>query len=316
MDLAPKPLDSPARHWTDQLPAAARPYARLARLDRPAGWRLLALPCLMGLALARAGEGFAWGDLRLALLFVIGAVAMRGAGCVWNDILDRDIDAKVARTALRPIPSGQVSVKQALAFMAALLLAGLGVLLSLPPLAQRVALTSVPLVALYPLMKRITWWPQAWLGLVFSWGALGAGAAIDGAITTPIILLYLGCVAWVIAYDTIYARQDIEDDAIVGVKSTARLFGDAWLKWTRRFYGLAFVLWWLALTGIPFVSAVNLGLGAPILALCLVWMSFRLRRIDPADPASALAAFQANVWYGLAIVGAFAADSPWTSPRA
>lgn len=294
-----KTIDALSLHWTDRLPAGLQPYARLARLDRPVGWRLLALPCLMGVALARAGEAFRWDDLRLAMLFVVGAIAMRGAGCVWNDILDRDIDAQVARTALRPIPSGQVSVKQALAFMAALLLVGLGVLLSLPALAQLVALASLPLVALYPLMKRVTWWPQAWLGMVFAWGALVAGAAVDGAITTPIVLLYLGCIAWVIAYDTIYALQDIEDDAIVGVKSTARLFGENWRVWTRGFYGLA-----LALIVLAALLSGSI-LAAALAGLLMLPAAVRLvGRVVVERPITALEAFRANVgWQALVGLG-------------
>lgn len=294
-----KTIDALPTHWTDRLPAMVQPYARLARLDRPVGWRLLALPCLMGIALARAGEAFRWDDLRLAVLFVIGAVAMRGAGCVWNDILDRDVDAKIARTAARPIPSGQVTVRQALAFMGALLFVGLLVLLQLPFAAQFVALLSVPLVALYPLMKRITWWPQAWLGMVFSWGVLVAGAAVDGIIMPSVLLLYLGCIAWTIAYDTIYALQDIEDDAIVGVRSTARLFGERWRLWTRAFFGLALVL---IVSAALAAGSLLMAFAAALLMLPVV---FKLvESVDVEQPETALAAFRANVvWQALLAIG-------------
>src|SRR5262249_2791437 len=172
-----KTPDALRGHWTDRLPAAAKPYAQLSRWDRPIGWQLLLLPCWMGLALARTGEPFLAWDAVYATLFLIGAIAMRGAGGAYNDILDRDIDAKVARTRSRPPPSVPVSLKAAWAWLLAQCAAGLGVLLMLPQFAQLVALASLPLVAVYPLMKRVTWWPQAWLGVVFNWGALVAGAA-------------------------------------------------------------------------------------------------------------------------------------------
>jgi 4-hydroxybenzoate polyprenyltransferase len=304
---AAKPADALPRHWTDRLPAAAQPFARLSRLDRPIGWQLLALPCLMGIALAETLEGFWPEDAALAALFVVGAIAMRGAGCTWNDILDRKIDAQVARTAQRPIPAGLVSVRGALAWMAAQCGVGLLVLLALPPAAQATALLSLPLVAAYPLMKRITWWPQAWLGLCFSWGALVAVAAVRGAVTWPALLLYAGCVAWTIAYDTIYALQDIEDDAIVGVRSTARLFGDGWRRWTTAFYVIALALWAAAaaLAGAGLVTGVAL---AGVAAL-LIWPV--VGRVDPSDPATALAAFKRNALIGLAATGALGVEAAW-----
>ncbi len=213
----------------ERAPAGLRPYLQLARYDRPAGFWLLGLPCAIGLMLSRLqqGGGLDWTDALLLLLFAIGSIAMRGAGCTWNDILDRDIDAKVARTALRPLPSGAVTLKQAMIWLLLQCLAGLGVLLSLfawSPLAVWIALGSIPLVAAYPLMKRITWWPQVWLGLTFNWGTLVA-AACSGAVTTPDLVLYAALVLWTLGYDTIYALQDREDDAMIGVKSTARRFG-------------------------------------------------------------------------------------------
>lgn len=302
-----KPADALAMHWTDRLPAGVQPYARLSRLDRPIGWQLLFLPCLMGIALAETQEGFWPEDLILAVLLLVGAVAMRGAGCTWNDILDRKIDAKVSRTALRPIPAGQVSVRGALLWMGAQCGVGLLVLAALPQTAQIVSLISVPLVGAYPLMKRVTWWPQAWLGLCFSWGALVAMAAVRGTLTPAALLLYCGCVAWTIAYDTIYALQDVEDDALVGVRSTARLFGDRWRRWTTAFYVAALALWGIAaaLAGAGLLVAVGL---AAIGAL-LIWPT--VERIDDASPASALAAFKRNALIGLAVAGALALDGAW-----
>jgi len=302
-----KPADALALHWTDRLPPAAQPYARLSRLDRPIGWQLLLLPCLMGIALAETEEGFWQDDFWLALLLLFGAIAMRGAGCTWNDILDRDIDAKVARTALRPIPSGQVSGRNAALWLAAQCAIGLLVLLALPRLAQIVALCAIPLVALYPLMKRVTWWPQAWLGLCFSWGALVAMAAVRGRLTLDAALLYLGCVAWTIAYDTIYALQDVEDDALVGVRSTARLFGEDWRDWTLRFY-VAALMAWAGAAGLAGATLFTAAAFAAIGAL-MVWPM--LQRIDPRKPPSALAAFRYNAQIGLAAIGAFALAPAW-----
>lgn len=302
-----KPADALALHWTDRLPAAAQPYARLSRLDRPIGWQLLYLPCLMGIALAETEEGFWPEDFGLALLFLVGAVAMRGAGCTWNDILDRDIDAQVERTALRPIPAGQVSVRNAVIWMWAQSAVGMLVLLALPRLAQIVALCAIPLVALYPLMKRVTWWPQAWLGLCFSWGALVAMAAVRGRLALDAGLLYLGCVAWTIAYDTIYALQDVEDDALVGVRSTARLFGADWRAWTLRFYIGALMLW----AGAAGLAGASLFTAAAFAAIGALMVSPMLQRIDPRNPPSALAAFKYNALIGVAVIAAFALAPLW-----
>jgi 4-hydroxybenzoate polyprenyltransferase len=304
---AAKPADALALHWTDRLPAALQPFARLSRLDRPIGWQLLFLPCLMGIALAETLEGFWLEDLGLAALLLIGAIAMRGAGCTWNDILDRDIDAKVSRTALRPIPAGQVTVKGALAWMGAQCGVGLLVLASLPQTAQIVSLAAIPLVALYPLMKRVTWWPQAWLGLCFSWGALVSMAAMRGALTTPAVLLYLGCIAWTIAYDTIYALQDVEDDALVGVRSTARLFGENWKGWTLAFYIAALACWGAAVA----VAGGGLlaGIGLAAVAALLIWPT--VESVDALIPSSALAAFKKNALIGLAVAGALALEGAW-----
>jgi 4-hydroxybenzoate polyprenyltransferase len=302
-----KPVDAIARHWTDLLPAWARPYAQLSRLDRPAGWQLLLAPCLMGLALARTQEGFWPSDIWLALLFLVGAIAMRGAGCTYNDILDRRIDAEVARTALRPIPSGAVSLKAAWAWTLAQCAVGAGVLLGLPREAQIAALLAIPVVGLYPLMKRITWWPQAWLGVAFSWGALVAGAAVDAAIEPAIWLLYAGACFWTIGYDTIYALQDREDDALVGVRSTARLFGARWRAWTTGFFIAAVFLWAAAArtAGAP-AWAVLSGFGA------IGWLlATSLSGIDAARPETALKAFRRQALIGFAAALAFALEPAW-----
>jgi 4-hydroxybenzoate polyprenyltransferase len=303
-----KPADALKQHWTDALPRAWKPYAQLSRLDRPIGWQLLLAPCLMGLAVSRTGYGFYWADAGFALAFLIGAVAMRGAGCTYNDILDRDIDAKVERTRLRPLPSGAASLKAAWAWLFAQCAVGLIVLLTLPRLAQITALIALPLVALYPLMKRITWWPQAWLGMVFSWGALVGGAAVGEAfVPFEAFALYAGCIMWTIGYDTIYALQDREDDALVGVRSTARLFADKWRTWTSVFYVLALALWTTAgvIAGAGFVPAAAFSL----IGALMIWPM--LQRIDDARPETALAAFKFNAIIGAAVLLAFALEPIW-----
>ncbi|MEZ6024396.1 MAG: 4-hydroxybenzoate octaprenyltransferase [Hyphomonadaceae bacterium] len=308
-----KPADALAQHWTDRLPAAWKPFAQLSRLDRPIGWQLLLLPCLMGLAVVRTQDGFFWEDARYALAFLLGAIAMRGAGCTYNDILDRDIDEKVERTRLRPLPSGAVSLKAAWAWLLAQCLIGLAVLFVFPRFAQIVALCALPLVALYPLMKRITWWPQAWLGIVFSWGALVGAAAVAYPASLPweAIALYAGCICWTIGYDTIYALQDREDDALVGVRSTARLFADKWRLWTSVFYVLALFLWALAaaLAGAPIYTFLALSL----VGAGLIWTM--LQRVDDQRPETALAGFKANAMIGAAIVLSFALEPIWRTAR-
>ncbi|MBL8557777.1 MAG: 4-hydroxybenzoate octaprenyltransferase [Hyphomonadaceae bacterium] len=302
-----KPADALPQHWTSRLPARVQPYAQLSRWDRPVGWQLLFVPCLMGIALAETLEGFWLEDLSLALRLLVGAIAMRGAGCAWNDFLDRDIDAKVARTRARPLPSGRVTPRAAVIWTIAQSLVGLAILLTLPPVAQWVALGAIPLVALYPLMKRVTWWPQAWLGLCFSWGALVAVAAVRGSVTFDALALFAGCVAWVIAYDTIYALQDIEDDALVGVRSTARLFGAEWRTWTFGFYLVALALWGgaAALAGSFLVTGIALGM----IGAMAIWPM--VSKVEDGKPAAALAAFKANVWIGLFVAGAFALPGLW-----
>jgi 4-hydroxybenzoate polyprenyltransferase len=308
-----KPADALRRHWTDALPRAWKPFAQLSRLDRPIGWQLLVLPCWMGLAVARTGYGFYWPDLSYTFAFLIGAVAMRGAGCTYNDILDREIDAKVERTRLRPLPSGAVSLRAAWIWLIAQCLIGLIVLLTLPRLAQIVALIAIPLVALYPLMKRITWWPQAWLGIVFSWGALVGGAVVSQEQGVPLeaIALYAGCICWTIGYDTIYALQDREDDALVGVRSTARLFADKWRTWTSVFYVLALALWTsaAAVAGSGLIVAIALS----IIGIALIWPM--LQGVDDKSPETALAAFKRNALIGAAVLLAFSLEPIWRSMR-
>jgi 4-hydroxybenzoate polyprenyltransferase len=308
-----KPADALARHWTDRLPAWAQPYAQLSRLDRPIGWQLLLLPCWMGMAVVRTNDGFFWEDARYAAAFLVGATAMRGAGCTYNDIVDRDIDAKVARTAKRPIPSGAVSVREASMWLIAQCAIGAAVLLAFPLQAQLCALAALPLIAAYPFMKRITWWPQAWLGLTFSWGALVGALAVSPWLYLPpeMWALYAGCVVWTIAYDTIYALQDREDDALIGVRSTARLFGDKWKNWTALFYIAALFLWGLAaaLAGAQYPTSVGLcAVGA-----FLVWPI--VRQADPHKSGMALAAFKQNAWVGLATVIVLALEPTFRTLR-
>ncbi|MBI3439353.1 MAG: 4-hydroxybenzoate octaprenyltransferase [Proteobacteria bacterium] len=300
-----KPADALTQHWTDRLPAAWKPFAQLSRLDRPIGWQLLLLPCWMGLAVARTWGGLQPIDLTYAAAFLLGAIAMRGAGCTYNDILDRDIDAKVERTRLRPLVSGAVSLRAAWAWLLVQCLIGLVALSVFPRFAQIVALGALPLVALYPLMKRITWWPQAWLGLVFSWGALVGGAATTAhfwSLPLESLALYVGCIAWTIGYDTIYALQDREDDALIGVRSTARLFGKRWRLFTSLFYVLALSGWMSAavLAGASWPTFLFIG------AVGVLMIRPMIRSIDERNGATALAAFKMNGWIGLAIVAAMA----------
>ncbi|HEV2080793.1 MAG TPA: 4-hydroxybenzoate octaprenyltransferase [Allosphingosinicella sp.] len=282
--------DSERRGLIGALPRPIRPYASLMRLDRPIGAWLLFWPCAWGVALAGMGREGVW----LTLWLGLGAFAMRSAGCVYNDIVDRDLDARVERTKLRPLASGRVSVKSARALLIALSLVGLLVLLQLNASAQIVALVSLALVAAYPFMKRITWWPQAWLGLVFSWGALVGWAAVEGDIALPALLLYAGSVVWVIGYDTIYALQDREDDALAGVKSSALALGPRARAGVALFYLLAIVLWAAAIWQ---VRSEALALAALLpAALHLSWQIVSLR---PDSGDDALAKFRSNRFLGL-----------------
>src|ERR1700754_4597090 len=273
-ELASRVADA-AGNWVDtHAPVWSRPYLRLARLDRPIGSWLLLLPCWWAGALA---SGSVRGNSPLPIvlaLFLVGAFAMRGAGCTWNDITARDLDAKVERTRSRPIPAGQVSVTQALVFLVAQALIGLAVLLQFNRFAVWTGIASLLIVAVYPFMKRITWWPQVVLGLAFSWGALMGFAAEFGRIDAVALVLYLGSIAWVVGYDTIYAHQDIEDDALIGIKPTARLFGENTRGALVAFYGMAVVLIGVAL----WLAAVRwpAWLGLSAFAAHLAWQVARL----------------------------------------
>jgi 4-hydroxybenzoate polyprenyltransferase len=292
---ATHPPDSQLRGLVAWLPAAARPYALLARFDRPIGWWLLYWPCAFGVALG----GGAVSHWPLLLWLLLGAIAMRGAGCVYNDIVDRDLDAKIARTASRPVASGAVSVRNAGLWTVLLALVGLLVLVQLPRPAQIVALASLILVAAYPFMKRITWWPQAWLGLVFSWGALVAWVAVGGAQGMALPLLYAGCIAWVIGYDTIYALQDIEDDMLVGVKSSARAMGGQVKAGVALCYAAALGLWGGALCAVrpdPLVLVA--------LVPAAVQLTGQVVTLDVASGEDALAKFRSNRFAGLLVFAA------------
>lgn len=273
-------------------PAGVRPYLRLARLDRPIGTWLLLFPCWWAIALAELAAGRA-PEPGLYLLFALGAVVMRAAGCTVNDILDRDFDARVARTATRPLPAGEISLRQALVFLAALLSIGLLILLQLPPTAIWLGVASLLLVFPYPLMKRITWWPQAWLGLTFNWGALLGWAAVADGLAWPALLLYAGGFFWTLGYDTIYAHQDKEDDALIGVKSSARRLEGRTKPWVAGFYAIALALFaaacWSAGAGWP----VLLGLAA--VGLHLAW---QVASLEIDDPANCLLRFRSNRFVG------------------
>ena len=284
--------DSERRGLIGALPRSWRPFASLMRLDRPIGAWLLFWPCAWSVALAGVGRG---GWLLIALLG-LGAFAMRSAGCVYNDIIDRELDAQVERSRLRPLASKRISVKSAWALLVALCLIGLVVLLQLGRTAQIVALASLALVAAYPFMKRITWWPQAWLGLVFSWGALVGWAAVRNAVDAPALLLYAGSICWVIGYDTIYALQDREDDRMVGIKSSALALAGRERAGLALLYSLALALWGGAIWS---VRQDMLALAALLpAALHLGWQVTRLRLDDEGD---ALAKFRSNRFAGLLV---------------
>lgn len=323
MSTAPLP-DAPAANWVDRLaPEGLKPWLKLGRFDRPIGVWLLLLPGWQGIALALAAQPRAPGlyDAWLVLAFAVGAALMRAAGCAWNDIVDRDIDAKVARTAGRPVASGRISVRQAAGFVLACCALSLLILLTLNLTAVILGAASLLLVAAYPFMKRITWWPQAWLGLTFNWGALmGFAAAAGGAtllgqgggwsgLAPPALLLYAGGVFWTLGYDTLYALQDLEDDALVGVKSSARRLGRHAARGVAVFYALAVLL--------AAAAGFLAGLG-PLFASALIayaahlWWQAATARTD--DPALALSLFKSNREAGLILLAAIVlgAWSPWS----
>jgi 4-hydroxybenzoate polyprenyltransferase len=297
--------DAARGNWVDRMaPDWLKPFAQLARWDRPIGAWLLFWPCGWGLGLAAVAfpeRGFGWLAL---LLCLVGAVMMRGAGCTFNDIVDRDIDAKVARTRSRPIPSGRVTPWHALLFMLGQSLVGLLVLLQFNPSTIWLGVVSLLPVAIYPFMKRITWWPQAFLGIAFSWGALVGWTATAGALAAPAIVLYAGAILWVIGYDTIYALQDAEDDALVGVRSTALLFGEKARLAIAGFYAVAVVLWVLA--GLLAGAGPVLLLGLVPAAGLLAWQVLGLK---PGEPADALMRFKSNSWVGVILTLALLAEA-------
>jgi len=290
--------DAVTGNWVDTLaPEWSRPYLRLSRADRPIGTWLLLIPCWWGLSLAMIHDQSArWEDAWIALGCAIGAWLMRGAGCTWNDISDRDFDGQVERTRSRPIPAGQVSVRGAVIWMCLQALIAFGILLTFNTAAIALGVLALLPVAVYPFAKRFTWWPQVFLGLAFNWGALLAWTAHTGQLEAPAVVLYLAGIAWTLFYDTIYAHQDTEDDALIGIKSTARLFGENTAPWLRRFLmatvGLMGIAVIFAAIDDASILALVLALGGP---WAMGWhMAWQLRGLDIDDPAKCLQLFRAN----------------------
>lgn len=297
-------IDAPALNWVDRwAPERWRPYLRLGRFDRPAGTWLLLFPCWWSLSLAQVASGQPYPNVGYLLLFAIGAAFMRASGCAYNDLVDRDIDAQVERTANRPLASGQISTLGAIAFIAITAFVGLLVLLNFDNFTIWLAIASLIIVASYPFAKRVTRYPQLVLGLAFNWGALVGWSAINGSLSWPAIALYLGCVMWTIGYDTIYAHQDRSDDAVLGIGSTALHFGDDTVSYVGAFYGVAVVLWLVAgaLAGahLMFFLAVT---------LAFLQMSWQVATLDILDPANCLWRFRSNRDVGAAIFLGLVAD--------
>lgn len=300
--------DAVKDNWVDRLaPAASRPYLRLSRADRPIGTWLLYIPCIWGVLLATLHDGNLqlW-DFWLITASGAGAWLMRGAGCTWNDITDRHFDAQVARTRSRPIPSGQVTVRGAVLWMAAQALIAFGILLTFGPITVMIGVASLGFVAIYPFAKRFTWWPQVFLGLAFNWGALLGWVAHTGKLEWPAVALYMSGIAWTLFYDTIYAHQDTEDDALIGVKSTARLFGDHSPRWLWLFLGLAVGLMglavWAANTSHQLALWASL-MGPLSFGLHMIW---QLRRLNINHSGTLLILFRSNRETGLLPVLFFA----------
>ncbi len=294
--------DAVAQNWVDSwAPIGARPFLRLSRADRPIGTWLLLLPCWWGVLLAAAADSFKFFDLWIIAGCAIGAFLMRGAGCTWNDITDREFDAKVARTKSRPIPAGQVSVKGAIIWMVIQSLISFGILLTFNLATIGLGVLALVPVAIYPFAKRFTWWPQVFLGLAFNWGALLAWTAHTGSVQVPAVLIYLAGISWTLFYDTIYAHQDKEDDALIGIKSTARLFGQNTHSWLRVFLVITLVLFAAAiiLALVPDANVLSL-----TLALAGVWamgwhLAWQLRKLDTEDDQICLRLFRSNRDAGL-----------------
>lgn len=306
--LAPRPstsvADAPSDNWVDHwAPTSWQPYLRLGRFDRPIGTWLLLFPCWWSQTLAEVERGQPFPSIWLLVLFAIGAVAMRAAGCAYNDYVDREIDAQVARTRSRPIPSGQVSPWGALVFVALMSLAGLGVLLTLNTFTIMLAIASLAIIAIYPFAKRYTSYPQIVLGLAFNWGALVGWAAVKGSLGWPALLLYAGCVLWTVGYDTIYAHQDKEDDALLGLGSTALTFGDSTVSWVGGLYSGAVTLWLaaglLAGTHLIYFLAVT---------LVFLQMTWQVATLDTKSPANCLRRFRSNRDVGAAVFLGLVAD--------
>ncbi len=305
--------DAYSGNWVDRLaPRPTRPFLRLSRADRPIGPWLLYIPCRWGVALAAMADSFRMWDLWLALSCGAGAFLMRGAGCTWNDITDRDLDAQVARTRSRPLPSGQVTLRGALVWMTLQALIAAYILLTYNSLSVALGIASLGLVAIYPFAKRFTWWPQVFLGLAFNWGALLGFAAHAGQITPAAVALYLGGISWTLFYDTIYAHQDVEDDALIGIKSTARLFAENSRAWLFGFVALTVVLLSLAVILTPVRPGHALSL---LIGLAGTWafgahMLWQLRGLDLKDPKSCMVTFRATNIGGL-IAALFLALAAW-----
>jgi 4-hydroxybenzoate polyprenyltransferase len=305
MSAAPGRVADSTGNWVDgHAPRWMQPYLRLSRFDRPIGAWLLLIPCWWSAGLAAIAARAPWPNPWHLILFFIGAFVMRGAGCTWNDIVDRDLDGRVECTRSRPIPSGQVSVARAAAFLIAQALVGLAVLLTFNGFAIVTGIASLAVVAVYPFMKRITYWPQIVLGLAFSWGALMGWAAWFGRLDPAAYLLYAGSIAWVIGYDTIYAHQDREDDALIGVKSTARLFGDRTKPMLAVFYAAAVVL--IAAAGYEARAGLIFAAGLAAFAIHLGW---QITRLDIADPDICLAVFKSDRDAGLILFAGMVLDA-------
>jgi 4-hydroxybenzoate polyprenyltransferase len=296
--------DAAVGNWVDNwAPAPLKPYFKLARFDRPVGAWLLLFPCWWSQALAEVSLGRSWPDMWFVLLLLIGAFVMRGAGCTWNDIVDRDFDGRVERTRLRPIPSGQVSVRQALAFGVGLCLAGFAVLIQFNWFTVAVGASSLLLVAMYPFFKRFTWWPQVMLGLTFKWGALVGWPAVTGSLAAAPLVLYAASILWTIGYDTIYAHQDKEDDAMLGLKSTALRLGTATRPWLAVFYAGAVLLWGIA----AWIAGAHATF-ALVLVVVAAQLGWQVATLDTEDAGNCLARFRSNQWVGWLIFLGLAVD--------
>ena len=305
MSNAAAPVADSTSNWVDtHAPFWTRPYLRLSRFDRPIGWWLLLLPCWWSAGLAAIAAHARAPNLAHLVLFFIGAFAMRGAGCTWNDIVDRDLDGSVERTRSRPIPSGQVSAAQAALFLVLQALVGFAVLITFNGFTVMLGIASLLIVAVYPFMKRITYWPQIVLGLAFSWGALMGWAGVFDRLGLAPLLLYAGSISWVIGYDTIYAHQDREDDALIGIKSTALLFGSRTKPMLALFYGIAVIL--IGAAGYRAGAGIMFALGLIAFAAHLAW---QIVRLDIADPDNCLAVFKSDRDAGLILFAGLVLDA-------